>query len=128
MSAYVYIPTNRGFAVGFYDSVGKFQTESDHPTREKAAEQIHYLNGGNVIVSVNHEGSLPTKFSARQLFTVAAWNGDTWNSWEDIIFTKRSDAMKTLPKCRSLFVKEGYVNNDNEARENMVVKSLVDIS
>jgi hypothetical protein len=48
MSAYVYIPTEPGlFTVGFYDPDGKWIPESDHTTTEKAAERVHWLNGGN---------------------------------------------------------------------------------
>jgi hypothetical protein len=34
------------FVVGYYDPSGKWHTESDQPTREAAAERVHYLNGG----------------------------------------------------------------------------------
>lgn len=34
------------FTVGFYDPGGEWQAESDHSTREAAAERVHYLNGG----------------------------------------------------------------------------------
>lgn len=45
---YVYIETERGqlWTVGFYDPQGKWHAESDHETPEKAAERVHYLNGG----------------------------------------------------------------------------------
>ena len=45
---YVYIRCNDGdiqFIVGYYSPDGKWHTESDHITRESAAERVHYLNG-----------------------------------------------------------------------------------
>ena len=45
---YVYINHQDGeinFIVGFYDTNGKWHTESDHITRESAAERVHWLNG-----------------------------------------------------------------------------------
>ncbi len=35
------------FTVGFYKPDGKFESESDHDSRDKAAAKVHYLNGGN---------------------------------------------------------------------------------
>ena len=40
------------YTVGFYDPSGKWQSESDHGTKEEAAARVHYLNGGK-----NDEGS-----------------------------------------------------------------------
>lgn len=34
------------WAVGFYNPHGDWQTESTHSTAEKAAERVHWLNGG----------------------------------------------------------------------------------
>lgn len=43
---YVYIQSEPHlWTVGFYDSNGKWQPESDHDTKEEAAERVHYLNG-----------------------------------------------------------------------------------
>lgn len=45
--SYVYQEFEPGlFTVGFYDPSGEFVPESDHPTRDAAAERAHYLNGG----------------------------------------------------------------------------------
>lgn len=33
------------YTVGFYRPDGKWEPESDHSEREKAAERVHYLNG-----------------------------------------------------------------------------------
>jgi len=45
---YVYIKTeNNLWTVGYYNTLGKFITESDHTSKEDAAERVHYLNGGN---------------------------------------------------------------------------------
>ena len=44
---YVYIQSEPGlWTVGFYEPNGKWQPESDHNSSEKAAERVHYLNGG----------------------------------------------------------------------------------
>jgi hypothetical protein len=44
---WVYIKTEpRLWTVGFYDPEGKFRPESDHDDPEKAADRVHYLNGG----------------------------------------------------------------------------------
>lgn len=34
------------WTVGFYSPDGKWNPESDHESPEKAAERVHYLNGG----------------------------------------------------------------------------------
>ncbi len=36
------------WTVGYYDNNGKWQPESDHERLGKAAERVHYLNGGKV--------------------------------------------------------------------------------
>jgi hypothetical protein len=54
---YVYLESEKGlYTVGFFKTVtinGKehksWEPESDHTEREKAAERVHYLNGGNNI-------------------------------------------------------------------------------
>lgn len=44
---YVYIQSEpRLHTVGFYDPQGKWHSESDHSSREKAAERVYWLNGG----------------------------------------------------------------------------------
>ena len=44
---YVYIESEHNlWTVGFYDPNGEWQSESDHDDKEKAAERVHYLNGG----------------------------------------------------------------------------------
>jgi len=46
---YVYIQSEPGlWTVGFYTPDGKWMSESDHPSTEAAAAQVHYLNGGNL--------------------------------------------------------------------------------
>jgi hypothetical protein len=43
---YVYIQSEPNlYTVGFYDPTGRWQPDSDHSDREKAAERVHYLNG-----------------------------------------------------------------------------------
>ena len=47
---YVYIKSEPNlYTVGFYDPSGKWRPESDHDTKEKAAEAVHYLNGGTSV-------------------------------------------------------------------------------
>lgn len=49
-TSYVYIRSEpQLFTVGFYTPDGKWQAESDHPSREEAADrrQVHFLNGGD---------------------------------------------------------------------------------
>lgn len=47
MTTWVYIRSEPGlWTVGFYDPAGEWQSESDWDSREKAAERVHYLNGG----------------------------------------------------------------------------------
>ena len=44
---YVYIKTERFlWTVGFYSLDGEWHPDSDHDTKESAAERVHYLNGG----------------------------------------------------------------------------------
>ena len=44
---WVYIQSEKAlWTVGFYSPDGEWQTDSDHATRESAAERVHYLNGG----------------------------------------------------------------------------------
>ena len=46
-TAYVYIKSEPHlYTVGFYRPDGKWEPESDHEDREKAAERVHFLNGG----------------------------------------------------------------------------------
>lgn len=48
-STYVYVePEPRLFTVGFYGPDGRWNPESDHGTREKAAERVRFLNGDTV--------------------------------------------------------------------------------
>ncbi len=43
---YVYIRTETNlWTVGFYRPDGTWVPESDHETKEAAAERVHYLNG-----------------------------------------------------------------------------------
>ena len=44
---YVYIKSEPNlWTVGFYDPSGQWHPDSDHETRESAANRVHYLNGG----------------------------------------------------------------------------------
>lgn len=44
---YVYLQTEPNlFTVGFFQP-GKWEPDSDHPTREEAADRVAYLNGKN---------------------------------------------------------------------------------
>jgi hypothetical protein len=45
--SYVYRQTEPGlWTVGFYDPQGRWQPESDHASRDAAADRVHWLNGG----------------------------------------------------------------------------------
>jgi hypothetical protein len=45
---YVYIESEKGlWTVGFYSPDDKWHPESDHDSKEKATERVHYLNGGH---------------------------------------------------------------------------------
>lgn len=47
MTGYVYRQFEPGlWTVGFYDPSGQWYPESDHDSAEEAAQQVHYLNGG----------------------------------------------------------------------------------
>lgn len=37
------------YTVGFYDPQGVWCPESDHDTREQAADRVHWLNGGKQV-------------------------------------------------------------------------------
>jgi len=44
---YVYIRSEPGlWTVGFYHPNGQWEPDSDHTSRQEAAERAHYLNGG----------------------------------------------------------------------------------
>lgn len=48
---YVYIESEHNswgslWTVGYYTPDNKFHPESDHESKEAAAERVHYLNGG----------------------------------------------------------------------------------
>ena len=45
---YLYIRSeNKLWTVGFYDHNGHWIPESDHDSKESAADRVHWLNGGN---------------------------------------------------------------------------------
>lgn len=47
--SWVYIQSEPGlFTVGFYAPNGQWVPESDHDSREKAANRVHYLQGGRL--------------------------------------------------------------------------------
>ena len=44
---WVYIHTEElVWTVGFYTPAGEWRTDGDYESKEKAAERVHYLNGG----------------------------------------------------------------------------------
>lgn len=46
MTVWVYIRSEPNlWTVGFYAPDGKWQAESDHETKEAAADRVHWLNG-----------------------------------------------------------------------------------
>ena len=54
MYVYIRIESNL-WTVGFYRPDGKWEPESDHEVREKAAARVAYLNGGQAVRSVLDE-------------------------------------------------------------------------
>lgn len=53
---YLYIQSEPSlWTVGFYDPSGKWQSESDHDTKEQAAERVHWLNGSNTKEPFDYE-------------------------------------------------------------------------
>lgn len=83
MSAYVYITSERAghggaendlFTVGFYNpATSRFMPESDHPTKEEAAQRVALLNGGD-----NGEALAALRRIAHVLNTCQVrWEGDT---------------------------------------------------
>lgn len=50
MGSYIYIQSEPGlWTVGFYLPDGQWHPESDHPTKEWAANRVHWLNGGDAV-------------------------------------------------------------------------------
>lgn len=44
---WVYLESEPGlWVVGFYTPTGYWQPESDHSSKDEAAERVHWLNGG----------------------------------------------------------------------------------
>ena len=58
---YVYIQSESGlWTVGFYSPDGKWNPESDHSSKEEAANRIHWLNGGEIEpVVIQQKDSVP---------------------------------------------------------------------
>ena len=53
---YVYIESEPGlYTVGFYSPDEKWHTDSDHTDRDAARRRVRYLNGGNLLESVQQE-------------------------------------------------------------------------
>lgn len=88
---YVYIKSEPGlFTVGHYDPLGAWHTESDHDSREQAAERIHWLNGGdNQMVAVA---------SSKAVDAFQSWlAADKWNNTEyDTLFGAMKELAKSL--------------------------------
>lgn len=61
---YVYIQSEPNlWTAGFYDPKGKWQPESDHDTKEQAAERVHWLNGGHKYSSlIDEDGNSLVKY------------------------------------------------------------------
>lgn len=77
---WIYIRTESMlWTVGFYDPKGEFQPDSDHSDPEKAAQRVHYLNGGKnkdeikrIIGEIDHD-----KILQNELDNALASNYDT---------------------------------------------------
>ena len=49
---YIYLNSEPGlWTVGYYDPQGNFQPEGDYNDKERAAQRVHYLNGGKEIAN-----------------------------------------------------------------------------
>lgn len=61
---YVYIQSEPSlWTCGLYDPKGKWQSESDHDTKEQAAERVHWLNGGHKYPAlVDEDGNSLVKY------------------------------------------------------------------
>ena len=56
MSTWVYIQGEPGlYTVGFHDTAGDWQPDSDHPNRDEASARVHWLNGGSAQSDRNPE-------------------------------------------------------------------------
>ena len=46
---WVYVESEKQlWTTGFYGPEGEWHSDSDHNDKEKAAERVHYLNGGEI--------------------------------------------------------------------------------
>lgn len=55
-TTWVYVRTEPGvWTVGFFDPKGEWHVDADFPSSEKAAERVHYLNGGKAQGSQDDE-------------------------------------------------------------------------
>lgn len=67
---YVYIESEHNaygslWTVGFYNPAGKFVPESDHESETKAAERVHWLNGGNDTLEVKIKADIANDLCPR---------------------------------------------------------------
>ena len=77
---YVYIQAVsevRLYTVGFYSPNGVFNAESDHSTREEAAERVHWLNGGTASPEPEVEAEEPPRLALDETFWDEAVYGST---------------------------------------------------
>ena len=65
------------FVVGHYNSSGRFIPESDHSTREEAAERVHWLNGGTASPEPEVEAEEPPRLALDETFWDEAVYGST---------------------------------------------------
>jgi hypothetical protein len=85
--SYVYIRSDRElWTVGFYTPDGRWQSESDHDSREEAAERVAWLNG-----SVDINERLPGRqfLLDGRLVTVTPYTGQS------------GDALKHSPNAKT---------------------------
>ena len=79
--SYVYIQSEKPSAdsdglwtVGFYGPSGEWNPESDHSSAEAAAERVHWLNGGQLLVT-----KMRIEAGAREL--MQELDQKTMNTW-----------------------------------------------
>lgn len=95
------------YTVGFYDNNNKWRPDTDHPTREEAADRTAYLNGE--MITKRH---LPELIKA-----YARENGSEGTAiYRDIIIDLLRHATKTL----SLSAREAIFNITTSAEEQFM--------
>ena len=97
---YVYKRTEEClWTTGHYAPDGRFMPESDLDNPERAAEQVHYLNGGNASARIHRVGrlTLALRNAAQRLTFLTNW------------------LEREMGECRSVELGRSYVKEAEEA-------------